>query len=225
MIRIAIIDDHELVRRGLKDLIQTDNDLEVVAEAGNVYDGFQAVKNFLPDVAILDVRMLDGNGVELCREIQSQITGVKVIMLTAYADDEALLGAIMAGASGYLLKDVKGEMFLRSIHKVAAGENILDQNAAGRVRERLRLAGSPAADIADLSDQERRILTLIGEGLTNKQIAEIMFIAEKTVKNYVSSLLTKLGLERRTQAATLVTRVGMRPDSQGNLPDSLKTGF
>ncbi|MBM3655835.1 MAG: response regulator transcription factor [Actinobacteria bacterium] len=225
MLRVLIVDDHELVRRGLRDLLESDESIEVVAEQGNVFDGFNAVKEYKPDLVILDVRLPDGNGIELCREIQSQITGVKVIMLTAYADDEALLGAILAGASGYLLKDIKGEMFLRSIHKVAAGENIFDQNAAERVRERLRAAGSPAAEIADLSDQERRILTLIGDGLTNKQIAESMFIAEKTVKNYVSSLLAKLGLERRTQAASLVTRVGMRPDSQRNLPNGLQTRF
>lgn len=223
MIRVAIVDDHELVRRGLKDLIESDPELEVVAQAGNTFEGFQIVKAHAPDVAILDVRMPDGNGVELCREIQSKVPGVKVIMLTSYADDEALLGAILAGASGYILKDIKGETFLRSIHKVAAGEPILDENASERVKARLRKSGSPAADISDLSDQERRIIALIGEGLTNRQIAEQMFIAEKTVKNYVSSLLAKLGLERRTQAASLVTRVGLRPDSQSDFPDNPQT--
>ena len=223
MIRVAIVDDHELVRRGLTDLIESDSDLEVVAQAGNTFDGLNVIKNHLPDVAILDVRLPDGNGVELCREIQSQIPEVKVIMLTSYADDEALLGAILAGASGYVLKDIKGEIFLKSIHKVAAGESILDVNAAERVKERLRKSGSPAADIADLSEQERRIIALIGEGLTNRQIADQMFIAEKTVKNYVSSLLAKLGLERRTQAASLVTRVGMRPDSQSDFPSNPQT--
>ena len=222
MIRIGIVDDHELVRRGLKELIESDNELEVVAQAGNAFDGFQAIKNSSPDIAILDVRLLDGNGVELCREIQSQVPGVKVIMLTAFADDEALLGAILAGASGYLLKDIKGDVFLKSIHAVASGESILDKSAVERVKERLRKSGSPAADISDLSEQEKRIITLIGQGLTNRQIAEHMFIAEKTVKNYVSSLLSKLGLERRTQAASLVTRVGMRPDSQGDFPSDFQ---
>lgn len=222
MIRIGIVDDHELVRRGLKELIESDNELEVVAQAGNAFDGFQAIKNSSPDIAILDVRLLDGNGVELCREIQSQVPGVKVIMLTAFADDEALLGAILAGASGYLLKDIKSDVFLKSIHAVASGESILDKSAAERVKERLRKSGSPAADISDLSEQEKRIITLIGQGLTNRQIAEHMFIAEKTVKNYVSSLLSKLGLERRTQAASLVTRVGMRPDSQGDFPSDFQ---
>ena len=220
MIQIVIIDDHELVRRGLRDLIESHDEFRIVAEAGNTFEGLNAIKTHQPDIAILDVRMLDGNGVELCREIQSQFPEVKVIMLTAYSDDEALLGSILAGAKGYLLKDIKGDIFLKSIHKVAQGESILDAQAAERVRERLRKVGSPAAEIADLSEQERRIISLIGEGFSNRQIAEQMFIAEKTVKNYVSSLLSKLGLERRTQAASLVTRVGLRPGSQGDFPEN-----
>lgn len=222
-IRVAIVDDHELVRRGLKDLIESDGDLQVIAQAGNVYDGFQVIKSLKPDVAILDVRLPDGNGVELCREILSNVEGVGVIMLTSYADDEALLGAILAGASGYVLKDIKGDILLRSIHKVATGESILDEHAADRVKSRLRKSGSPAAEIEDLSDQERKIIALIGEGLTNRQISEQMFIAEKTVKNYVSSLLGKLGLENRTQAASLATRVGLRPDSQSDFPRNSQT--
>lgn len=222
-IRVAIVDDHELVRRGLKDLIESDDELQVIAQAGNVYEGFQMVKNLKPDVAILDVRLPDGNGVELCREILSNVEGVAVIMLTSYADDEALLGAILAGACGYVLKDIKGDILLRSIHKVASGESILDEHAAERVKARLRKSGSPAAEIEDLSDQERKIIALIGEGLTNRQISEQMFIAEKTVKNYVSSLLSKLGLENRTQAATLATRVGLRPDSQSDFPGNAQT--
>lgn len=220
MIHIVIVDDHELVRRGLRDLIESHDEFRIVAEAGNTFDGLNAIKTHQPDIAILDVRMLDGNGVELCREIQSQFPEVKVIMLTAYSDDEALLGSILAGAKGYLLKDIKGDIFLKSIHKVAQGESILDAQAAERVRDRLRKVGSPAAEIADLSEQERRIITLIGDGFSNRQIAEQMFIAEKTVKNYVSSLLSKLGLERRTQAASLVTRVGLRPGSQGDFPEN-----
>lgn len=220
MIHIVIVDDHELVRRGLRDLIESHDEFRIVAEAGNTFDGLNAIKTHQPDIAILDVRMLDGNGVELCREIQSQFPEVKVIMLTAYSDDEALLGSILAGAKGYLLKDIKGDIFLKSIHKVAQGESILDAQAAERVRDRLRKVGSPAAEIADLSEQERRIISLIGDGFSNRQIAEQMFIAEKTVKNYVSSLLSKLGLERRTQAASLVTRVGLRPGSQGDFPEN-----
>lgn len=220
MIHIVIVDDHELVRRGLRDLIESHDEFRIVAEAGNTFDGLNAIKTHQPDIAILDVRMLDGNGVELCREIQSQFPEVKVIMLTAYSDDEALLGSILAGAKGYLLKDIKGDIFLKAIHKVAQGESILDAQAAERVRDRLRKVGSPAAEIADLSEQERRIISLIGDGFSNRQIAEQMFIAEKTVKNYVSSLLSKLGLERRTQAASLVTRVGLRPGSQGDFPEN-----
>lgn len=220
MIHIVIVDDHELVRRGLRDLIESHDEFRIVAEAGNTFDGLNAIKTHQPDIAILDVRMLDGNGVELCREIQSQFPEVKVIMLTAYSDDEALLGSILAGAKGYLLKDIKGDIFLKSIYKVAQGESILDAQAAERVRDRLRKVGSPAAGIADLSEQERRIISLIGDGFSNRQIAEQMFIAEKTVKNYVSSLLSKLGLERRTQAASLVTRVGLRPGSQGDFPEN-----
>jgi len=221
VIQVAIVDDHELVRRGLKDLIETDPEMQVIAQAGNVYEGFQVVSAHKPDVAILDVRLPDGNGVELCREIKSHVNAVKVIMLTSYADDEALLGAILAGACGYVLKDINGELLLNSIRQVASGQSILDEHAADRVRERLRKVGSPAAEISILSDQERKIITYIGDGLTNKQISEHMFIAEKTVKNYVSSLLSKLSLENRSQAASLATRVGMRPDSNSDLPSNL----
>lgn len=220
MIKVAIVDDHELVRRGLKDLIDTDPELEVIAQAGNVYDGFNTINNHRPDVAILDVRLPDGNGVELCREIKSHNPQIKVIMLTSYADDEALLGAILAGACGYVLKDINGELLLNSIHQVAKGQSILDEHAADRVRERLRKVGSPAAEISILSEQERKIITYIGDGLTNKQISEQMFIAEKTVKNYVSSLLAKLSLDNRAQAASLATRVGLRPDSNSDLPSN-----
>lgn len=218
MIKVAIVDDHELVRRGLKDLIESDPELSVISQAGNVYDGYQVVSSTKPDVAILDVRLPDGNGVELCREIKSHSPEIKVIMLTSYADDEALLGAILAGACGYVLKDINGDLLLDSIKQVAAGESILDEHAADRVRERLRKVGSPAAEISELSEQERKIITYIGDGLTNRQIAEQMFIAEKTVKNYVSSVLSKLSLENRAQAASLATRVGMRPDSNSDQP-------
>ena len=221
MIKVAIVDDHELVRRGLKDLIESDPELSVISQAGNVYDGYQVVSSTKPDVAILDVRLPDGNGVELCREIKSHSPEIKVIMLTSYADDEALLGAILAGACGYVLKDINGDLLLDSIKQVAAGESILDEHAADRVRERLRKVGSPAAEISELSEQERKIITYIGDGLTNRQIAEQMFIAEKTVKNYVSSVLSKLSLENRAQAASLATRVGMRPDSNSDLPSNL----
>lgn len=218
MIRVVIVDDHELVRRGLSDLLESDGALSVVGQAGNAYDAFHTVLTLLPEVVVLDVRLPDGNGVELCRDIKAHSPEIKVVMLTSFADDEALLGAILAGADGYILKDIKGETLLRSIHQVCSGQSILDEHAADRVRERLRKSGSPAAEISELTEQERRIIALIGQGMTNRQIAEQLFIAEKTVKNYVSSLLAKLGLERRTQAASLVTRVGLRPDLQGDLP-------
>ena len=207
---VFIVDDHEVVRRGLIDLINAEDDLTVVGDAGNVHDALQQIVDLQPDVAVLDVRLPDGSGVELCREVRSIAPNVHTLMLTSYADDEALLGAILAGASGYALKDIKGEDLLNTIRIIARGDSTLDAHAAERVRSRLRRAGSAAAELDDLTDQERRVIELIGEGLTNRQIAERMSLAEKTVKNYVSSLLAKLGLERRTQAAALAVRLGLR---------------
>ena len=208
--RVFIVDDHEVVRRGLIDLINAEDDLNVVGDAGNVHDALRQIVDLQPDVAVLDVRLPDGSGVELCREVRSIAPKVHTLMLTSYADDEALLGAILAGASGYALKDIKGEDLLNTIRIIARGDSTLDAHAAERVRSRLRKAGSAAAELDDLTDQERRVIELIGEGLTNRQIAERMSLAEKTVKNYVSSLLAKLGLERRTQAAALAVRLGLR---------------
>lgn len=210
---VFIVDDHEVVRRGLIDLINAEDDLNVVGDAGNVHDALQQIVQLQPDVAVLDVRLPDGSGVELCREVRSIAPNVHALMLTSYADDEALLGAILAGASGYALKDIKGEDLLNTIRIIARGDSTLDAHAAERVRSRLRKAGSAAAELDDLTDQERRVIELIGEGLTNRQIAERMSLAEKTVKNYVSSLLAKLGLERRTQAAALAVRLGLRSAS------------
>lgn len=207
---VFIVDDHEVVRRGLIDLINAEDDLNVVGDAGNVHDALQQIVDLQPHVAVLDVRLPDGSGVELCREVRSIAPNVHTLMLTSYADDEALLGAILAGASGYALKDIKGEDLLNTIRIIARGDSTLDAHAAERVRSRLRKAGSAAAELDDLTDQERRVIELIGEGLTNRQIAERMSLAEKTVKNYVSSLLAKLGLERRTQAAALAVRLGLR---------------
>lgn len=210
---VFIVDDHEVVRRGLIDLINAEDDLHVVGDAGNVHDALQKIVDLQPHVAVLDVRLPDGSGVELCREVRSIAPNVHTLMLTSYADDEALLGAILAGASGYALKDIKGEDLLNTIRIIARGDSTLDAHAAERVRSRLRKAGSAAAELDDLTDQERRVIELIGEGLTNRQIAERMSLAEKTVKNYVSSLLAKLGLERRTQAAALAVRLGLRSTS------------
>lgn len=208
--KVFIVDDHEVVRRGLIDLINAEDDLEVVGDAGNVHDALQNIVDLQPHIAVLDVRLPDGSGIELCREVRSIAPNVHTLMLTSYADDEALLGAILAGASGYALKDIKGADLLNTIRIIARGDSTLDSHAAERVRARLRKAGSAAAELDDLTDQERRVIELIGEGLTNRQIAERMSLAEKTVKNYVSSLLAKLGLERRTQAAALAVRLGLR---------------
>ena len=207
---VFIVDDHEVVRRGLIDLINAEDDLNVVGDAGNMHDALKRIVELQPDIAVLDVRLPDGSGIELCRDVRSMVPNVHTLMLTSYADDEALLGAILAGASGYALKDIKGEDLLNTIRIIARGDSTLDAHAADRVRARLRKAGSAAAELDGLTDQERRVIELIGEGLTNRQIAERMSLAEKTVKNYVSSLLAKLGLERRTQAAALAVRLGLR---------------
>lgn len=210
---VFIVDDHEVVRRGLIDLINAEDDLHVVGDAGNMHDALRQIIELQPHIAVLDVRLPDGSGIELCRDVRSMVPNVNALMLTSYADDEALLGAILAGASGYALKDIKGEDLLNTIRIIARGDSTLDAHAADRVRARLRKAGSAAAELSDLTDQERRVIELIGEGLTNRQIAERMSLAEKTVKNYVSSLLAKLGLERRTQAAALAVRLGLRSTS------------
>ena len=207
---VFIVDDHEVVRRGLIDLINAEDDLTVVGDAGNMHDGLRQIIELQPNIAVLDVRLPDGSGIELCRDVRSMVPNVHTLMLTSYADDEALLGAILAGASGYALKDIKGEDLLNTIRFIARGDSTLDAHAAELVRARLRKAGSAAAELEGLTDQERRVVELIGEGLTNRQIAERMSLAEKTVKNYVSSLLAKLGLERRTQAAALAVRLGLR---------------
>lgn len=208
-IKVFVVDDHELVRRGLIDLIDAEADLRVVGQAGTVAGALDEINTELPDVAVLDVRLPDGNGIELCREIRSHYPQVYVLMLTSFSDDEALLGAVLGGASGFVIKDIKNLDLLDAIRRVASGESLLDTSTTTKLRIRLREASNPAGGIDDLTDQERRVLEFIGEGLTNRQIANSMFLAEKTVKNYVSSLLAKLGLERRTQAAALAVRLGL----------------
>jgi two-component system response regulator DevR len=205
-IQVFFLDDHEVVRRGLVDLVSMEPDMEVVGEASTAAEALQRIPAVTPDVAVLDVRLPDGTGVEVCREIRSQMPGVQCLMLTSYADDEALFDAIMAGASGYVLKDIKGNDLVDAIRTVASGRSLLDPATTQRVMERLRAPRETDDRLAALTDQERRILDLIGDGLTNRQIGEQMFLAEKTVKNYVSSLLAKLGMERRTQAAAFVAR-------------------
>ncbi|MGW3953057.1 response regulator [Streptomyces sp. NPDC004752] len=208
-IRVFLLDDHEVVRRGVHELLSAEADIEVVGEAGTAADALARIPATRPDVAVLDVRLPDGSGVEVCREIRSRDESVSCLMLTSFADDEALFDAIMAGASGYALKAIRGNELLTAVRDVAAGKSLLDPVATARVLERLRDGGTARADdrLAHLTDQERRILDLIGEGLTNRQIGERLHLAEKTIKNYVSSLLSKLGMHRRSQAAAYVARM------------------
>ena len=206
-IKVFLLDDHEVVRRGLAELIGLEDDIEVVGEAGTATDALHRIPAARPDVAVLDVRLPDGSGVEVCRDIRASLPEVRCLMLTSYADDEALFAAIMAGASGYVLKDIRGNDLVDAIRSVAAGNSLLDPGVTQRVLERLRNGAKQDDRLEALTDQERKILELIGEGLTNRQIGERMHLAEKTVKNYVSSLLAKLGMERRTQAAAFVARL------------------
>ncbi|MDP1878951.1 MAG: response regulator transcription factor [Actinomycetota bacterium] len=212
VIRVFLMDDHEIVRRGLADLIGLERDMEVVGEAGTAADAMHRIPAAKPDVAVLDVRLPDGSGVEVCRDIRASMPEVHCLMLTSYADDEALFDAIMAGASGYVLKEIRGNDLVEAIRQVAAGKSLLDPMATQRVLERLRNGERHDSRLDALSDQEKRILDLIGEGMTNRQIGESMHLAEKTVKNYVSSLLAKLGMERRTQAAAFVARMSVEQE-------------
>jgi two-component system response regulator DevR len=209
-IRVFLLDDHEIVRRGLRELIDATDDMEVVAEAGTAEEALGRIPATSPDVAVLDVRLPDGDGVEVCREVRSRLPQLQCLMLTSYADDEALFDAIMAGAAGYVLKQIRGTELVDAIRKVASGQSLLDPNVTARVLERLR-TGSPEDErLESLTDQERRILDLLAEGLTNREIAERMYLAEKTVKNYVSNLLSKMGMQRRTEAAVYAARLAER---------------
>ena len=209
MIRVFLVDDHEVVRRGVRELLESADDLEVVGEAGTAAEALQRVPATSPDVAVLDVRLPDGTGVEVCRDLRSLIPSLRCLMLTSFNDDEALFGAIMAGASGYVLKEVRGSDLVESIRRVAAGQSLLDPLVTARVLERLR---NPPADAltASLSSQESTILSHLADVLTNRQIAEQMYLAEKTVKNYVSNVLAKLGMSHRTQAAVYAARLAER---------------
>lgn len=209
-IRVFLLDDHEVVRRGIADLLGLESDMEVVGEAGSVVDALHRIPAARPDVAVLDVRLPDGTGIEVCRDARSILPDLKCLMLTSYADDEALFDAIMAGAAGYVLKDIKGNDLVEAVRSVAAGRSLLDPRATQRVLERLRSGAKSDSKVDQLNDQERRILVLIGEGMTNRQIGENMHLAEKTVKNYVSNLLAKLGMSRRTEAAALSARLTER---------------
>ncbi|MBB4969156.1 response regulator [Saccharothrix violaceirubra] len=202
-VRVLLVDDHEVVRRGLRELLDDEDDITVVAEAGGVDEAVVRAEATRPDVAVVDVRLPDGTGIDLCGRLRP--TGVHCLVLTAFDDEDALVAAIMAGASGYLLKQVRGQDLVVAVREVAAGRSLLDPRTTARVLERMRRV--PEVDVLDaLTEQERRVLHLIGEGMTNRQIAERLFLAEKTVKNHVTSVLSKLGMERRTQAAAFVAR-------------------
>jgi two-component system response regulator DevR len=207
MIRVFLLDDHEVVRRGLIDLLETAGDIEVVGQSGSAQEATRRIPALRPDVAVLDARLPDGNGIDVCRDVRAVDSSIKGLILTSYEDDEALFAAIMAGASGYVLKQIRGTDLVDAVRRVAAGQSLLDPAVTQRVLERIRHGVEQPRELASLTDQERRILEYVAEGLTNREIAGRMFLAEKTVKNYVSSLLAKLGLERRTQAAVLATKL------------------
>ena len=210
-IRVFLLDDHEIVRRGLKELIEADGDMTVVGEAGTASEALVRIPATSPRVAVLDVRLPDGNGVEVCRDIRSSHPDIACLMLTSFSDDEAMLDAILAGASGYALKQIRGTDLVESIRTVASGRSLLDSRAADRVRERLRRGPDGDDDrLKHLTAQERRILDLLAEGRSNRQIADTLFLAEKTVKNYVSNVLAKMGMSRRTEAAVYAARLEER---------------
>jgi two-component system response regulator DevR len=208
--RVFLVDDHEIVRRGIADLLDDESDLQVCGEAASAAEALARIPATSPDVAVLDVRLPDGNGVELCRELRARMPELHCLMLTSFSDDEALLDAIMAGAAGFVLKQVLGHDLLAAIRTVASGQSLLDGRTTAALMNRLRRQRDDADPLRELSDQERTVLELIGDGLTNRQIAERMFLAEKTVKNYVSHLLAKLGMQRRTQVAVLATELRSR---------------
>ena len=205
-IRVMLVDDHEIVRQGLKSLLDRREHLEVVAEAGSVAEAVEAAARTRPDVIVMDVRLPDGTGVEACREIRAANPAIRVLMLTSYADDEAIYSAIIAGAAGYLLKQTRGRELVSAIEAVARGESLLDPSVTSVVLARMRdlASGGHKDKLSELSEQERRILDQIAEGKTNREIAAIVFLSEKTVKNYVSTILSKLGMERRAQAAAFL---------------------
>ena len=213
-IRVFLLDDHEVVRRGLHDLLESEGDIEVVGESGSVKEAIARIPALRPDVAVLDGRLPDGSGIDVCREVRSIDPNIKALILTSYDDDEALFAAIMAGAAGYVLKQVSGQDLVSAIRQVAAGGSLLDPSVVSRVMDRIR-EGEPSEpeELKRLTSQERRILELVAEGLTNREIGERLFLAEKTVKNYMSSLLAKLGFERRTQAAVFAAKM---LDDQGS---------
>ena len=209
-IRVFLLDDHEVVRQGLTSMLESQPDMVVVGEAATAEQALARVPAVRPDVAVLDVRLPDGDGVSVCRELRQTLPDLACLMLTSYGDDEGLFESVMAGAAGYVLKEVRGGELLNAIRIVAAGGSLLDPAATTRLFTRLRTQTETVDPLRELSEQERKVLDLIGHGLTNRQIGAELFLAEKTVKNYVSSLLAKLGMQRRTQAAVLATELRER---------------
>ena len=205
--KVFLVDDHEVVRRGVADLLEMEDDLNVIGQASSVSEALARIPALRPDIAVLDMRLPDGNGVELCRDLKSKLPDLNCLMLTSYTDEQAMMDAILAGAGGYVIKDIKGMDLVSAVRTVGSGKSLLDNRAAEALMRRLRASVANHGPLSGLSEQERTLLDLIGEGLTNRQIAERMFLAEKTVKNYVSRLLAKLGMERRTQAAVLATEL------------------
>ncbi|MDY7106381.1 MAG: response regulator transcription factor [Actinomycetota bacterium] len=210
MIKVFLVDDHEVVRTGVKDLLESTGEFEVVGEAGSVAEALRRVPLTKPDVAVLDVRLPDGNGVELCRDLRSDDPSLGCLMLTSFSDDEALFDAIVAGAAGFVLKQIRGTDLVDAVRRVADGQSLLDPAVTARVLERIRHGREEDELMARLTDQERKILELIGDGLTNRQIAGKLYLAEKTVKNYVSNMLAKMGMSRRTEAAAYIARLDER---------------
>ena len=205
-IRVFLLDDHEVVRRGLRELLESEGDIVVVGESGLAQEAARRIPALRPDVAILDGRLPDGSGIDVCREIRSREPATKALILTSYDDDDAVFAAIMAGAAGYVLKQIRGNDLVDTVRRVAAGQSMLDPLVTAQVLERVRNGPPVDRELAQLTTQEQRILALIGQGLTNRQIAEEMSLAEKTVKNYVSAMLAKLGLSSRTQAALFAAK-------------------
>jgi two-component system, NarL family, response regulator DevR len=212
MIRVFLVDDHEIVRRGVRELLEAEDDIEVVGEAGSVEQAVHRVPVSSADVAVLDVQLPDGTGIEVCRDLRSAQPELRCIMLTSFADDEAMMNSVVAGASGYLLKQVRGADIVDAVRRVAAGESLLDPLVTARVVERLRRGPEEDERLKGLTGQERKILNLLADGLTNRQIGDELFLAEKTVKNYVSNLLAKMGMSRRTEAAVYAARLDERRD-------------
>ena len=207
-LRLVIVDDHEIVRQGLVALLDRRAGFQVVAEAGTVAEAVEQARRFEPDIVVMDVRLPDGSGIEACREIRAELSGTRVVMLTSYPDEEAVLSAIVAGAAGYLLKQIRARDLVTALEAVGRGESLLDPAVTEKVLERIRriALGGQTDELAVLTSQERKILMLVAEGKTNKEIASDVFLSDKTVKNYVSSILSKLNLERRAQAAAFVAR-------------------